>query len=186
MPPAQKAAEGILEDAAAALPGDGAGEADAEAAHAPQAVAAYAAAEPGRDSEPALPAGATRPARPLTQALDAAARLAADANAAAAALDNLKRLLEQGLPSPTAPAAPSSLPAAAPAKSRPREQAALPRRLPPGPAASPPLQMPPAQFTLPVPLPAAERARFDLRGFLAGFALSWAIGVVLYLFMTAG
>ena len=185
MPPAPEAAEGTLQDAAAALPGDGAGEADAQVAHAPQAVAADAAAEPGRDSERALPAGATaRPARPLTHALDAAARLAADANAAAAALDNLKRLLQQGLPSPTAPAAPSSLPAAAPAKSRPREQAALPRRLPT--AASPPLQMAPAQFTLPVPLPAAERARFDLRGFLAGFALSWAIGVVLYLFMTAG
>jgi hypothetical protein len=28
--------------------------------------------------------------------------------------------------------------------------------------------------------------RLDVRGFLAGFALSWAFGVVLYLFMTAG
>ena len=27
----------------------------------------------------------------------------------------------------------------------------------------------------------AERVRFDVRGFLAGFALSWAFGVVLYL-----
>ena len=33
---------------------------------------------------------------------------------------------------------------------------------------------------------APERRRFDVRGFLAGFALSWAFGVVLYLFMTAG
>ena len=32
----------------------------------------------------------------------------------------------------------------------------------------------------------SERVRFDVRGFLAGFALSWAFGVVLYLFMTAG
>ena len=31
-----------------------------------------------------------------------------------------------------------------------------------------------------------ERIRLDVRGFLAGFALSWAFGVVLYLFMTAG
>jgi hypothetical protein len=32
----------------------------------------------------------------------------------------------------------------------------------------------------------AERQRLDIRGFLAGFVLSWAFGVVLYLFMTAG
>jgi hypothetical protein len=32
----------------------------------------------------------------------------------------------------------------------------------------------------------AERRRFDMRGFLAGFALSWAFGVVLYLFLAAG
>jgi hypothetical protein len=31
-----------------------------------------------------------------------------------------------------------------------------------------------------------ERKRFDVRGFFAGFALSWAFGVILYLFMTAG
>jgi hypothetical protein len=33
---------------------------------------------------------------------------------------------------------------------------------------------------------APERRGFDVRGFLAGFALSWAFGVVLYLFMTSG
>jgi hypothetical protein len=32
----------------------------------------------------------------------------------------------------------------------------------------------------------ADRTRFDVRGFLAGFALSWAFGVVLYLFIMAG
>jgi len=34
--------------------------------------------------------------------------------------------------------------------------------------------------------PPAERRGLDVRGFLAGFALSWAFGVVLYLFMTSG
>jgi hypothetical protein len=36
------------------------------------------------------------------------------------------------------------------------------------------------------PRPAPERRGLDVRGFLAGFALSWAFGVVLYLFLTAG
>ncbi len=34
--------------------------------------------------------------------------------------------------------------------------------------------------------PPPERRGFDVRGFMAGFALSWAFGVVLYFFMTAG
>jgi len=29
-----------------------------------------------------------------------------------------------------------------------------------------------------------ERGRFDIRGFLAGLALSWAIGAVLYVYLT--
>jgi hypothetical protein len=29
-----------------------------------------------------------------------------------------------------------------------------------------------------------ERGRFDVRGFLAGLALSWAIGAVLYVYLT--
>src|SRR5262249_22198425 len=58
MPPAQEAEDGTIEDAAAALPSDGAREADAEAGNAAQAVA---------DRERTLPAGATaRPVRPLT------------------------------------------------------------------------------------------------------------------------
>jgi hypothetical protein len=35
-------------------------------------------------------------------------------------------------------------------------------------------------------MPPLQRRSLDVPGFLAGFALSWAIGVVLYLFMTAG
>ena len=46
----------------------------------------------------------------------------------------------------------------------------------------------PAQprFEPPAPYVPEERARPDVRGFLAGFALSWAIGAALYIYLTAG
>jgi hypothetical protein len=119
--------------------------------------------------------------RTLTQAIDTAAKLAADANAAAEALDSLKRLLRQGLPSPT-----RQPPRAAPGVRSTQPLASAPSLLPkppPVPATSP-RRLPLAP--LPAPPPPAEPLRIDVRGFLAGFALSWAIGVVLYLFMTAG
>jgi hypothetical protein len=126
----------------------------------------------------------------LANALDSAAKLAADANAAAVALEDLRRLLEHGVPNTAAhpalapvarkaniamlqeiAAAPPPLPAALPlhavrnASGVPTlRKAVLPR----------PTRMPP------------ERRRLDVRGFMAGFALSWAFGVVLYLFLTAG
>jgi hypothetical protein len=34
--------------------------------------------------------------------------------------------------------------------------------------------------------PWRERRQFDVRGFMAGFALSWAIGAALYIYLTAG
>ena len=118
--------------------------------------------------------------RTLTQAIDTAARLAADANAAAEALDSLKRLLWQGLPSPG-----DRLPQ--PTPERPREPAPPAARPTPPPVPAPVYARPLPVASLPAPPPVpAEPLRFDVRGFLAGFALSWAIGVVLYLFMTAG
>jgi hypothetical protein len=36
------------------------------------------------------------------------------------------------------------------------------------------------------PAPRPHRQQLDVRGFFAGFALSWAVGVVLYFYMTAG
>ena len=51
--------------------------------------------------------GASGNVRPLASALDAAAKLAADANAAAEALENLKRLLERQLPNVAASNAPA-------------------------------------------------------------------------------
>jgi hypothetical protein len=171
----------------------------------PAAAAASERPEPVRDGLPADPDGASpaadlasapataaeATAQPLTSALDAAAKLAADATAAAEALESLKRLLHRQHQGPATPAPPADGPAWA---------AAPPERTNPKP---PPLPSPmlPASSDLdedgqpddepqmPVPVPrnrAPERVRFDLRGFLAGFALSWAFGVVLYLFMTAG
>lgn len=97
----------------------------------------------------------------LVERIDAAAKLAADATAAAEAVERLKRLLQAQLAAsrPTADTAPT-LSVGADAK-----------------VAAAPLAS--------VPL-ASEQRRPDVRGFLAGFVLSGAIGAVLYLYMMAG
>jgi hypothetical protein len=136
--------------------------------------------------------GASGNVRPLASALDAAAKLAADANAAAEALENLKRLLERQLPnvaankvraateigtqqtSAKAPAAPMAPP-------QPPELPLHAVRDGSGRTTLRPAVLAP----LP-PRHAPERRRLDVRGFLAGFALSGAVGVVLYLLMTSG
>ena len=140
--------------------------------------------------------GQPPPMAPLANALDVAVRLAADASVAAEALENLKRLLEhkQHLQNrlPSAPAGPAPPPAALPVTAPPAA-GPLPVRVAP-----PALQLQPepdqeeeeeeaarvALIARRRPLP--ERRGLDIRGFLAGFALSWAFGVVLYLFLTAG
>ena len=156
---------------------------------------------------PAAPAMARSPEEataaqsiePLTNALDAAVRLAADASVAAEALENLKRLLErkQQLESQLPHLAAGSQPTAA------SGEADVPALTPQQPLALPPLPLPlhaeqdaaggstAGTTVLPPPprrrrRPPPERRVFDVRGFMAGFALSWAFGVVLYLFMTAG
>ena len=144
-------------------------------------------------ASPVPSAGAPESARPLASAFDAATRLAADANAAAAALGNLKRLLERQLPgvaeSPAPAAAEAGIQTSASAPAAP----AMPPPLPTLPLhavrdGSGRTTLRPAVLAPPPPPRRAqpERVRFDVRGFLAGFALSWAFGVVLYLFMTAG
>ncbi len=142
---------------------------------------------------PAAPANAGS-AQPLASALDAAVRLAADANAAAEALEGLKRLLQRQLPDvaagsatppPTANAGLWAAPPAEPTNPPPLPLPALPL---PGDQAS--SHLPDAKPQLPALVPArrvpVERRRLDVRGFFAGFALSGAFGVILYLFMTAG
>ena len=124
----------------------------------------------------------------FASALGAAAKLAADANAAASALENLKRLLERQLPNPTQaprqsvhelfgdPAA-----ATAPQPLSPQEVARRMQddELPATPAKSHP--RPGGRSAAP-----HERQPFDVRGFMAGFALSWALGAALYIYLTAG
>jgi len=137
-------------------------------------------------------ATAAQSIEPLTNALDAAVRLAADASVAAEALENLKRLLERKQQLA------SQLPHFAAGG-----EGDVPALTPQQPLALPPLPLPlhaeqdaaggstASTTVLPPPprrrrRPPPERRVFDVRGFMAGFALSWAFGVVLYLFMTAG
>jgi hypothetical protein len=179
----------------------------------PSAELQTLAAEP---HSPSATAQASRPPKkgapgiePLASALDAAVQLAADASVAAEALEKLKVLLQHkqqldGLRSvqpvehkqpfhavrSTQPViARASLGAEASAS---KADAILPMLPPPLP--SPPLPVPAAEASIArtgLPLLQPRRALFerrglDVRGFLAGFALSWAFGVVLYFFMTAG
>jgi hypothetical protein len=151
--------------------------------------AQLAVAEPPVKPPPTAPKGI----EPLASALDAAVRLAADANVAAEALENLKRLLQHkqqldGLRSAKAALARPSPGAEASASEAPA--AALPDPpLPPLPLPVQSEEAPVGSARLPLVPPrraALERRGLDVRGFLAGFALSWAFGVVLYFFMTAG
>jgi hypothetical protein len=134
---------------------------------------------------------------PLTSALDAAVRLATDASFAAEALENLKRLLERKqqlesqLPHLAAGARPTSASDDADASAPAPQQSLPPLPLPlhaeqdaAGGSAATTTVLPPPPRRRRRPPP--ERRVFDVRGFMAGFALSWAFGVVLYLFMTAG
>jgi hypothetical protein len=118
---------------------------------------------------------------PLTSALNAAIKLAADANAAAEALENLKRLLERDAPAtagerqPVAAAAPQ--PASTLATARAVARASGKAALRPG---------RPVQPLIALPAAPRERRRLDVRGFLAGVAMSLAVGALLYLLLTAG
>jgi hypothetical protein len=127
--------------------------------------------------------------QPLSSALDAAVRLAADANVAAEALENLKRLLEHKqqvermLPQ-FAGSSPSGSSVAQEPAHIPAEPSPLPLPLHSDPHAgngSAHASLPPRRKR-----PPPERRGLDVTGFMAGFALSWAFGVVLYFFMTAG
>jgi hypothetical protein len=133
-------------------------------------------------------AAAMQRIQPLSSALDAAVRLAADANVAAEALENLKRLLEhkqqlESLPQFAGSSPPASDVAQEPAHT-PVEPSPLPLPLHSDPhAGSRSVQAALSQRRKRAP---PERRGLDVPGFMAGFALSWAFGVVLYFFMTAG
>lgn len=140
--------------------------------HDPAAAASY-------EEQPRLPPEALQ---------DAAARIAAEASATAAALENLKRLLVHKLPGPGVATRPPGPPDAGAERGAP----------PPIPAFRPPVQLPVAPPPM-VAAPGATAVSFadydelllGRRGaavgsFLAGFALSWVFGAVLYVFLNAG
>lgn len=143
---------------------------------------------------PAPPSPVAQEARPqavdpkFAGAFGAAARLAADATAAAEAIENLKRMLERQLPQSGETLRPplhelfgEAAASAAPPPLPQREPIGQAEEDEPGAAPAKPLPRP-------VPREAAwrERRQFDVRGFMAGFALSWAIGAALYIYLTAG
>jgi hypothetical protein len=149
---------------------------------------------------------------PIANALDAAAKLAADADAAAAALQNLTRMLQAHqrpasmIPSPmqhaalrgTAPqspepeARPVPMPPRSTVPADPLQRVAPPRpeqrpiqRIMPRPAPQYPAARPIRAPTL-RPTPVRDTRQFDLRGFLAGFAVSCAIGALIYIYLMTG
>ena len=186
--------------AAAEAVGDGAvsepePSADARGFAAGPRVQPAAAEPPVTEPVTAPPVTAPKGIEPLASALDAAVRLAADASVAAEALENLKRLLQHkqqldGLRSAQAALARPSPDAEASASEAP----AAPLSVPPPPLRPLPLPVHAEEGSVgnanlplvPRRRPSLERRGLDVRGFLAGFALSWAFGVVLYFFMTAG
>jgi hypothetical protein len=169
--------------------------------------------EPPRPEPPRAQPLSETTVTPIATALDAAAKLAADADAAAAALQNLTRMLQAHqrpasmIPSPmqhaalrgTSPQSPESeaRPVPMPPRSTvppdPLQRVAPPRpeqrpiqRIMPRPAPQYPAARPVRPPTLrPTPAPRDTR-QFDLRGFLAGFALSCAIGALIYMYLIAG
>jgi hypothetical protein len=188
--------EEVAEDVASSEPKPSA-EPQAAEPHSPSAIARAPVREPQR-AAPGI--------EPLASALDAAVQLASDASVAAEALEKLKVLLQhkqqlEGLRPPQPVEHRRSLHAlrsAQPVLGRPSRG-----REAPVPEAHP-IALPVLPPPLPLPVPAAgvstgrlplvqprrrallEFRGLDVRGFMAGFALSWAFGVVLYFFMTAG
>lgn len=164
-----------------------------EAGEIPDAVTSPDAAVPPEtpQHDPAAPLFyQEQPALPQEALQDAAARIAAEATATAAALENLKRLLVHKLPQPGIAPRPPGPPNAG------AERGGAP---PPIPAFRPPVQLPVAPPPM-VAAPSAMSVSFadyddePARGmpgaavgsFLAGFALSWVFGAVLYVFLNAG
>ncbi len=190
--------EEVAEDVSESRPS---AELQAQAAepHSPSAIAQPQAREPQR-AAPGI--------EPLASALDAAVQLASDASVAAEALEKLKVLLQhkqqlEGLRSaqpvehkPSFPALRATQPVLArPSRGEASASGAHPIALPVVPPPLPPLPLPvhaaeASMGRLPLVQPRRrallEFRGLDVRGFMAGFALSWAFGVVLYFFMTAG
>jgi len=107
---------------------------------------------------------------------DAAAKLAGDVNAAAKALENLKRLLHRQSVDPV-----RARPQRSPNREVHPRLAALP--LPPSPTNL--VSAVPQSGSAP-PLFGRSVRRLDIRSFLAGFVLSAAVGAALYFCLATG
>jgi len=147
-----------------------------------------AAASSETHQDPDAPPHADEQAPPSEVLQDAAARIAAEATATAAALENLKRLLVHHRSEPDIAALHNLLEASP----EPTEPPPIPVYRPPArlPVTPPPMVEPPVATT-----PLSRFADDDLPqrrpvaavgSFFAGFALSWVVGAVLYVFLTAG
>lgn len=152
------------------------------------ASAAEAAASPEAPQEPDPPPHADEQAPPSEMLQDAAARIAAEASATAAALENLKRLLVHNRTDPDIAALQNLL---EPGLER-TEPPPIPAYRPPArlPITPPPMVDPPQTTTSLAPFPDDDlpprRPVAAVGSFFAGFALSWVLGAVLYVFLTAG
>ena len=145
-----------------------------------------AAASPETPQEQDAPPHADEQAPPSEILQDAAARIAAEASATAAALENLKRLLVDNRPEPEI-AVLHNLLEASPERTEPPP---IPVYRPPArlPITPPPMVEPPQATASLAPFPDEDlpprRPVAAVGSFFAGFALSWVLGAVLYVFLT--
>jgi hypothetical protein len=135
------------------------------------------------------PSHVTEEARPSELLQDAAARIAAEANATAAALENLKRLLVHKLPDPAIPDETIAVPNRVEESTQRAEPPPVPAYRPPAhlPVEPPPMVVPLAAASMELPdYEPVRRPAPAVGSFLAGFALSWIMGAVLYVYLTSG
>jgi hypothetical protein len=159
------------------------------------ASATDAAASSEAPQEPDAPPHADEQAPPAEVLQDAAARIAAEASATAAALENLKRLLVHNRAEPDI-AALHNLLEPKPERTEPSpertEPPPIPVYRPPArlPITPPPMVEPPQAASSLSPFPdddmSPRRPIAAVGSFFAGFALSWVLGAVLYVLLTAG
>ena len=161
------------------------------------AIAFEAAAQDGDAGEQSPVDEAPRPADRLH---DAAARIAAEASATAAALENLKRLLVDKLPTPDIVPASEISTTAATDDEPERQGDDSPQRAEPPPIPSyhapvhlpvtPPPMIAGAMASAALAYPADDlprrRSGAAVGSFLVGFTLSWVFGAVLYVFLISG
>jgi hypothetical protein len=160
--------------------------------HAASATDAAASSEAPEESE--APSHADEQAPPAEVLQDAAARIAAEASATAAALENLKRLLVHNRAEPDIAALQNLLepkPERTEVSPERTEPPPIPVYRPPArlPITPPPMVEPPDATASLAPFPddlPSRRPVAAVGSFFAGFALSWVLGAVLYVLLTAG